>query len=77
MPATRKNESVRVSVSISADPRLAAALQTEVETSEIENGFHFEINADSISDARARMNKLYILPRTCSSHSDLRLNQLT
>ena len=56
MPATRKNESVRVSVSISADPRLAVALQTEVETSEIANGFHFEINADSISDARARMN---------------------
>lgn len=56
MPATRKNESVRVSVSISSDPRLAAALQTEVETSEIANGFHFEINADSISDARARMN---------------------
>ena len=56
MPATRKNESVRVSVSISADLRLAAALQTEVETSEIENGFYFEINADSISDARARMN---------------------
>ena len=56
MPATRKNESVRVSVSISVDPRLAAALQTEVETSEIPNGFHFEINADSISDARARMN---------------------
>ena len=56
MPATRKNESVRVSVSISADLRLAAALQTEVETSEIKNGFHFEINADSISDARARMN---------------------
>ena len=56
MPATRKNESVRVSVSISADSRLAAALQTEVETSEIANGFHFGINADSISDARARMN---------------------
>ena len=56
MPATRKNELVKVSVSISADPRLAAALQTEVETSEIQSGFQFEIHADSISDARARMN---------------------
>ncbi len=56
MPATRKNEFVKVSVSITADPRLAAALQTEVETSEIPNGFQFEIHTDSISDARARMN---------------------
>ena len=48
MPATRKNEIVKVSVSISADPRLAAALQTEVETSEIPSGFQFEIHADSI-----------------------------
>ncbi len=56
MPVTRKNESVKVVVSISADPRLAAALQTEVETSEIPNGFQFEIHGESISDARARMN---------------------
>ena len=56
MSAMKKNESVIGSVSISADPRLAAALETEVETSEIPTGFKFEIHADSISDARARMN---------------------
>ena len=56
MPATRKNEAVKILVSISADPRLAAALQTEVDTAETSNGFQFEIDSESISDARARMN---------------------
>ena len=56
MSAMNKSESVTVSVSISADPRLAAALETEVETYKISTGFQFEIHADSISDARARMN---------------------
>tara|TARA_B100000212_G_scaffold324234_1_gene284918 strand:- start:978 stop:1208 length:231 start_codon:yes stop_codon:yes gene_type:complete len=56
MPTEKKNEAVRVTVSVKADQRLSAALRTEVTTEMTPDGFLFSIDADSISDARARTN---------------------
>lgn len=56
MQPAKKSDPVTISVTVKADTRLSAALETEVATTQTDDGFEFSIAAESISDARARAN---------------------
>ena len=55
MQPAKKSDPVTITVTVKADTRLSAALETEVATTQTD-GFEFSIAAESISDARARAN---------------------
>ena len=56
MQPAKKSDLVTITVTVKADTRLSAALETEVATTLTDDGFEFSIAAENISDARARAN---------------------